>query len=89
MGSLGTSECSHTLATTIATCSELRVPLAEDKTEGPDTKLSFLSDVVYVHNKECNHIEIQIKLQRRISSDKASKWCRGLQGSNCALSRHS
>ena len=42
MGSPGTPECSHALATTIATCSKLRGPLAEDKTEGLVTQLSFL-----------------------------------------------
>ena len=42
MGSPGTSECSLAQATTIVICSELGVPLAEDKTEGPVTKLSFL-----------------------------------------------
>ena len=42
MGAPGTTECSHALATTIATCKELGVPLADDKTEGPITELSFL-----------------------------------------------
>ena len=42
MGAPGTAECSQALATTIATCEELGVPLAVDKIEGPATKLSFL-----------------------------------------------
>ena len=42
MGAPGTSECGQALATTIATCEELGVPLAEDKTEGPVTEISFL-----------------------------------------------
>ena len=42
MGTPGTLECSRALATTIATCTELGVPLVEDKTEGPVTELSFL-----------------------------------------------
>ena len=42
MGAPGTTECSHALATTIATCKELGVPLADDKTEGPIIELSFL-----------------------------------------------
>ena len=42
MGAPGTAQCSQALATTIATCEELGVPLAVDKTEGPVTKLSFL-----------------------------------------------
>ena len=37
-----TAECSQALATTIATCEEIGVPLAVDKTEGPATELSFL-----------------------------------------------
>ena len=35
-------ECKEALATTLATCQELGVPLAEDKIEGPVTTLSFL-----------------------------------------------
>ena len=42
VGAPGTVECSQALATTITTCEEFGVPLAADKTEGPDTELSFL-----------------------------------------------
>lgn len=43
LGSPQSDECLQSLAITMATCRELGVPLAEDKTEGPYTELSFLS----------------------------------------------
>ena len=42
------SECSQALATTIATCEGLGVPLAEDKTGGPVTEMSILGAMVKV-----------------------------------------
>ena len=42
MGSAGTTECASAFATTIQACTELGIPLAHDKTEGPHTVLSFL-----------------------------------------------
>ena len=42
VGSPGTEECRRALAITLATCEELGVPLAPDKTEGPSTSLAFL-----------------------------------------------
>lgn len=42
MGTPGTTECRHALATTRATCKDLGIPLGDDKTEGPVTELSFL-----------------------------------------------
>ena len=35
-------ECAQALAITLSTCSELGIPLALDKTEGPTTELTFL-----------------------------------------------
>ena len=42
VGSPGTDECQRALAITLATCEELGVPIAPDKTEGPSTSLAFL-----------------------------------------------
>ena len=42
VGSPGTDECQQALAITLATCEELGVPIAPDKTEGPTTSLTFL-----------------------------------------------
>ena len=42
VGSPGTDQCQQALSITLATCEELGVPLAADKTEGPSTSLSFL-----------------------------------------------
>ena len=42
LGAPATSECSKALAITIATCTELGVPLAQEKIEGPSTSLTFL-----------------------------------------------
>ena len=53
MGVPGTAECSQALATTIATCDELGVPLVVDKTEGPATELSFLG--IQLNSREIRH----------------------------------
>ena len=42
LGSPYSDECAQALATTLTTCSELGIPLALDKTEGPTTELTFL-----------------------------------------------
>ena len=42
VGRHGSTECQQALITTLATCEELGVPLAPDKTEGPTTSLTFL-----------------------------------------------
>ena len=42
VGSPGTDVCQRALSITLATCEELVVPLAVDKTEGPSTSLSVL-----------------------------------------------
>ena len=42
IGSPNSTECQTFLDIVIATCSELGVPLATDKIEGPSTSLSFL-----------------------------------------------
>ena len=42
VGSPGTDECQRALAITLATCEELGVPIAPDKTKGPSTSLTFL-----------------------------------------------
>ena len=42
VGSPGTDECQRALSITLATCEELGVPLAAEKTDGPSTSLSFL-----------------------------------------------
>ena len=42
LGSPYSDECAQALAITMSTCSELGIPLALDKTEGPTTELTFL-----------------------------------------------
>ena len=41
-GAPHSDECAQALAITLSTCSELGIPLAHDKTEGPTTELTFL-----------------------------------------------
>ena len=42
LGAPNTSECAGALTITIATCTELGVPLAQEKIKGPSTSLTFL-----------------------------------------------
>ena len=42
LGQPGTQRCTEALVRTLALCGELGVPLAEDKTEGPATSITFL-----------------------------------------------
>ena len=42
LGNPESTECAQALATLIATCKELGLPLASDKCEGPTSKLTFL-----------------------------------------------
>ena len=42
LGSPYSDECAQALAITLSTCSELGIPLALNKTEGPTTELTFL-----------------------------------------------
>ena len=42
LGRLDQPSCGRTLSTTLALCEELGFPVAEDKTEGPTTVLTFL-----------------------------------------------
>ena len=42
LGAADSPECTHVLATTIAICKELEIPLAKENIEGPATSLTFL-----------------------------------------------
>ena len=42
LGTQDSSECQQALITTLATCEELGVPIATNKTEGPSTAITFL-----------------------------------------------
>ena len=42
LGSPATSECTQALAITLQTCQELGIPVAQEKTEGPTIRLTFL-----------------------------------------------
>lgn len=48
LGAPGSSECSVALATTLATCQELGVPIASNKVEGPAVSLTFLG--IHLHS---------------------------------------
>ena len=43
LGAPGSNECAEALRITRETCTELGVPLAPDKVEGPTTQITFLS----------------------------------------------
>ena len=42
LGAPASPECQQALSTTLATCEELGMPIAPDKTEGPSTRITFL-----------------------------------------------
>ena len=73
LGAPDSLECTHGLATTIAICEELGVPLAEENIEGPVTSLTFLgiclcSNPLQVPLPQEKHDTLQSMLQQIIGA---------------------
>ena len=73
LGAPDSPECTYALATTIATCEELGVPLSKKQIEGPVTSLTFLgirlySDPLQVSLPQEKHSALQSMLQQIIGA---------------------
>lgn len=87
MGKSDTNQCSYNLNVFLQTCFELGVPIANEKTEGPKTKISFLGleiDTVsmLVRIPQSKVLEIVDKIKSLLSKKKATlKEIQSLNGS--------
>ena len=89
-GKRGTNQCLNIMSTFKCTMSDLGVPVAEDKTEGPTTKICFLgleidSEEMVIRIPMSSIIEIREKIASVLSKEKVTlKKMQSLTGVNFA-----
>ena len=73
VGSSGTTECSRALDILISKCTELGVPLATHKTEGPATSITFLGIVIDTARGELRLPAAKLEHLRSLVADWAGR----------------
>ena len=76
VGSPATPECQHSLNSIMAICTQLGVPLAMEKIEGPTTSLTFLGIQIDTEKMQARLPADKLsRLQRELTSWQAKKSC--------------